>query len=99
MKRYLVFLMCLPGLAWAQPSDLVQRITAFQSDLAETYKVKTLNVGGESLGALESETPEYRTDFKLEGKEKTWTTSSAMCASMFLSTFFTLPIPMSSIGR
>ena len=71
MKRYLVFLMCLPGLAWAQSSDLVQRIAAFQSDLAETYKVKTLNVGGESLGALESETPEYRTDFKLEGKEKT----------------------------
>ncbi len=66
MKRSLLFLAWLPCIAWAQPSDLVQRIKAFQGDLSGTHKVKTLNLGGESLGALASETPEYRTDFNLE---------------------------------
>lgn len=62
--------MFLPCLAFAQPSDLLQRIVAFQEDLAPSFRVKTLNLGGESLGALQNESPEYRNDFKLEGLEK-----------------------------
>ena len=69
MKRCL-FLLLFPFALSAQNNDLVQRIDAFQVDLSETFKVKTLNLGGESLGALENETPEYRTDFKLEGLER-----------------------------
>ena len=69
MKRYLLAFL-LPLSVYAQDQDLAQRISAFQADAAETYKVKTLNLGGETLGALEKESPEFRADFKLEGLEK-----------------------------
>lgn len=66
MKRFL--LACLiPCSLYAQDLDLVQRISAFQLDMSADYKVKTLNLGGESIGAIDKEEPKFRTDFKLEG--------------------------------
>lgn len=69
MKRSLLAFL-LPLSLYAQDQDLAQRIAAFQGDVSETHKVKTLNIGGETLGALEKESPEFRVDFKLEGLEK-----------------------------
>ena len=69
MKRFLLSLL-LPLSLFGQDQDLAQRIAAFQTDMEESFKVKTLNIGGESLGALEKESPDFRTDFKLEGLEK-----------------------------
>jgi len=69
MKRFFLTLL-LPLSLFGQDQDLAQRIAAFQTDMQETFKVKTLNIGGESLGALEKESPDFRTDFKLEGLEK-----------------------------
>jgi len=69
MKRFFLPLL-LPLSLFGQDQDLAQRIAAFQTDMQETFKVKTLNIGGESLGALEKESPDFRTDFKLEGLEK-----------------------------
>lgn len=56
---------------WAQSDDLQQRIQGFQTDLKEGYAVKTLNLKGENLGALEAEETATRTHFKLEAREKT----------------------------
>lgn len=69
MKRFFLPLL-LPLSLFGQDQDLAQRIAAFQTDMQESFKVKTLNIGGESLGALEKESPDFRTDFKLEGLEK-----------------------------
>jgi len=69
MKRFFLTLL-LPLSLFGQDQDLAQRIAAFQTDMQESFKVKTLNIGGESLGALEKESPDFRTDFKLEGLEK-----------------------------
>jgi hypothetical protein len=69
IRLFLVFL-AATATATAQTSDLQQRIKGFQSELAATYAVKTLNLQGESLGALEKEEPAFQTHFKLEAKEK-----------------------------
>ncbi len=69
IRLFLVFL-AATATATAQTSDLQQRIRGFQSELAATYAVKTLNLQGESLGALEKEEPAFQTHFKLEAKEK-----------------------------
>ena len=53
---------------WAQSDDLQQRIQGFQTDLKEGYAVKTLNLKGENLGALEAEETATRTHFKLEAR-------------------------------
>jgi hypothetical protein len=72
MHRIRLFLAVLVASlsAAAQTSDLQQRITGFQAELASDYAVKTLNLQGESLGALEKEEPAYQAHFKLEAKEK-----------------------------
>jgi hypothetical protein len=72
MHRFGLFLTFLAASlsAAAQSSDLQQRIKGFQSELAASYAVKTLNLQGENLGALEKEEPAYQTHFKLEAKEK-----------------------------
>ena len=72
MYRFGLFLTFLAASlsAAAQSSDLQQRIKGFQSELAASYAVKTLNLQGENLGALEKEEPAYQTHFKLEAKEK-----------------------------
>jgi hypothetical protein len=69
IRLFLVFL-AATATATAQTSDLQQRIKGFQSELAATYAVKTLNLQGESLGALEKEELAFQTHFKLEAKEK-----------------------------
>jgi len=46
---------------WGQSNDLQQRIHGFQTDLKEGYVVKTLNLNGENLGALEAEETATRT--------------------------------------
>lgn len=56
---------------WGQSNDLQQRIHGFQTDLKEGYVVKTLNLNGENLGALEAEETATRTHFKMEAREKT----------------------------
>ena len=55
---------------WGQSNDLQQRIHGFQTDLKEGYVVKTLNLNGENLGALEAEETATRTHFKMEAREK-----------------------------
>lgn len=54
----------------AQSADLQQRIQGFQNDLKDSYSVKTLNLKGENLGALENEEPAARIHFKMEAREK-----------------------------
>jgi len=55
---------------WGQSNDLQQRIHGFQTDLKEGYVVKTLNLNGENLGALEAEETATRTHFKMEARKK-----------------------------
>ena len=73
MLRTLLFALATLGTTniWAQSDDLQQRIQGFQTDLKEGYAVKTLNLKGENLGALEAEETATRTHFKLEAREKT----------------------------
>lgn len=54
----------------AQSSELQQRIQGFQNDLKEGFAVKTLNLKGENLGALENEETATRVHFKMEAREK-----------------------------
>lgn len=54
----------------AQSSELQQRIQGFQNDLNEGFAVKTLNLKGENLGALENEETATRVHFKMEAREK-----------------------------
>ncbi|MBM3434063.1 MAG: hypothetical protein FJX93_04830 [Bacteroidetes bacterium] len=68
--RIFTAFLALSAPAYGQSDDLQQRIKGFQSELATTYSVKTLNLQGESLGALEKEEPAFQTHFKLEAKEK-----------------------------
>jgi len=70
MKKYVFIILLIPRLLLGQTDELNQRINAFKNDLSTNYKVKTLNIGGERLGAIEYEDCLYRTKFKLEKLEK-----------------------------
>jgi hypothetical protein len=72
MLRSHIFLLALAASAVlnAQSADLQQRIQGFQEDLKDRYAVKTLNLKGENLGALENDETGTRTHFKLEALEK-----------------------------
>lgn len=72
MFRSHIFLLALAASAIlnAQSADLQQRIQGFQQDLKDRYAVKTLNLKGENLGALENDETATRTHFKLEALEK-----------------------------
>ena len=70
MKKYILITLLIPRFLVAQTDELNQRINAFKNDLSADYKVKTLNIGGERLGAIEYEDCFYRTKFKLEKLEK-----------------------------
>ena len=70
MKKYVFIILLIPRLLLGQTDELNQRINAFKNDLSTNYKVKTLNIGGERLGAIEYEDCFYRTKFKLEKLEK-----------------------------
>ena len=52
MKKYVFIILLIPKLLLAQTDELNQRINAFKNDLSTNYKVKTLNIGGERLGAI-----------------------------------------------
>ncbi|MGY8964791.1 MAG: hypothetical protein ACKVKW_03500 [Flavobacteriales bacterium] len=54
----------------AQHEDLTQRIQAFQGDVSQNYEVKTLNMGGQQLGAIDNEQPEFTDHFKFKALEK-----------------------------
>lgn len=54
----------------AQHEDLQQRITSFQEELASEYKVVTVNVGGQDLGAIEDANADFHVEFKFKGIEK-----------------------------
>lgn len=72
MLRFLILLGALVATSAlkAQTSELQQRIQGFQNDLKEGFAVKTLNLKGENLGALENEETATRIHFKMEAREK-----------------------------
>jgi len=73
MLRTLLFVLATHAttVIWAQSADLQQRIQGFQLDLKDGYVVKTLNLKGENLGALEAEETATHTHFKMESRQKT----------------------------
>ena len=54
----------------AQYEDLQQRIKSFQDEMADQYKVVTVNVGGQDLGAIEDAGADFHVEFKFKGIEK-----------------------------
>lgn len=71
LRRSILVAALLPfAVLWGQSDESAQRIKAFQDDLKDQYEVKTLNLKGENLGALEAEETATRTHFKLEAREK-----------------------------
>lgn len=72
MLRFLILLGALVATSAlkAQTSELQQRIQGFQNDLKDGFAVKTLNLKGENLGALENEETATRIHFKMEAREK-----------------------------
>ncbi len=83
MKKYVFIILLIPRLLLGQTDELNQRINAFKNDLSTNYKVKTLNIGGERLGAIEYEDCLYRTKFKLENSKNKETISIEMLSSIF----------------
>ena len=54
----------------AQSDTLKQQIASFKADLKESHEIKTLNLDKRKLGAIDETEFDWRTEFRLDSREK-----------------------------